>query len=134
MSHRHFLTTQDWSADELRALIDDAGALKAQPLQPRLAGKTIALVFFNPSLRTRTSFEVGAWQLGAHAVVLEPGKGAWPMAFEDGQVMDGDAEEHVREGARVLSRYCDLIAVRRFPEFKDWSVDRRDHVIKAFIA
>ncbi len=134
MSHRDFLTTQDWSADELVGLIEDAGALKREPLQPRLAGNTIALVFFNPSLRTRTSFEVGAWQMGGHAVVLEPGKGAWPMAFEDGEVMDGDAEEHVREAARVLSRYCDLIAVRRFPEFKDWSVDRRDHVIKAFAA
>ncbi|MEZ6243253.1 MAG: N-acetylornithine carbamoyltransferase [Phycisphaerales bacterium] len=132
MSHRNFITTQDWSADELQALIDDAGVLKSKPIQPRIEGRTVALVFFNPSLRTRTSFEVGAWQMGAHAVVLEPGKGAWAMAFEDGEVMDGEAEEHVREAARVLSRYCDLIAVRRFPEFKDWSIDRRDHVIKAF--
>ncbi len=134
MSARNFITTQDWSADELQALIDDAGVLKKTPVQPRLGGKTVALLFFNPSLRTRTSFEVGAWQMGAHAVVLEPGKGAWAMAFEDGEVMDGEAEEHVREAARVLSRYCDLIAVRRFPEFKDWSIDRRDHVIKAFAA
>jgi N-acetylornithine carbamoyltransferase len=129
---RHFLTTQDWDCSELQALIDHAGELKTAPLQPLLAGKTVALVFFNPSLRTRTSFEVGTWQLGGHAVVLEPGKSAWPMAFGDGEVMDGTAEEHVREAARVLSRYCDVIAVRCFPQFVDWSVDRQDHVIRSF--
>ncbi|USN99416.1 MAG: N-acetylornithine carbamoyltransferase [Phycisphaeraceae bacterium] len=129
---RHFITTQDWSYDELGAILDHAAELKADPLQPLLAGKTIALVFFNPSLRTRTSFEVGAWQMGGHAVVLEPGKAAWPIEFEVGTVMDDVAEEHVREAARVLSRYCDLIAVRCFPKFQDWSVDRQDTVIRAF--
>ncbi len=70
--------------------------------------------------------------MGGHAVVLEPGKGSWAMAFGEGEVMDGDAEEHVREAARVLSRYCDLIAVRAFPQFVDWSIDREDRVIRAF--
>ena len=97
-----------------------------------LEGKTIALVFFNPSLRTRTSFEIGCFELGGHAVVLEPGKGAWPIEFEDGVIMNGDAEEHVAEVARVLSRYCDLICVRAFPKFLDWSVDREDRVIESF--
>lgn len=132
MTPPHFITTQDWSLDELLAIIDRARSLRENPVQRVLRDKTVALVFFNPSLRTRTSFEVGAFQLGAHAVVLEPGKGAWEMAFGDGEVMDGEAEEHVREGARVLSEYCDLIAVRRFPQFRDWSLDRQDHVIKAF--
>ncbi len=86
----------------------------------------------NPSLRTRTSFEVGIWQLGGHAVVLEPGKGAWPIEFVPGAVMAGDAEEHVAEVARVLSRYCDLIGVRAFPKFQSWEDDRRDLVIKSF--
>ncbi len=97
-----------------------------------MAGKSIALLFFNPSLRTRTSFELGAWQLGGKAIVLSPGKDAWPLEFELGSVMDGDAEEHVKEAAQVLSRYCDLIAIRAFPEFKDWNVDRQDRVIHAF--
>lgn len=132
MKIRHFLTTADWSAEELGSLLDHARALRADPVQPLLAGRTIALVFFNPSLRTRASFEIGAFQLGAHAVVLEPGKGAWDMAFSDGQVMDGDAEEHVREAARVLSRYCDLIAVRAFPKFHDWSIDIQDRVLSGF--
>lgn len=129
---RHFLTTADWSRQELQTLLDDARGLKESPFQPRLKGKSIALVFFNPSLRTRASFDIGAHQMGAHAVVLEPGKGSWPIEFEMGAVMDGTAEEHVREAARVLSRYCDLIAVRAFPKFEDWSVDREDRVIQSF--
>ena len=130
---RHFLSTLDWTRAELEQLLVSAAAHKAERTSRRdLAGKTIALVFFNPSLRTRTSFEVGAFELGAHAVVLEPGKGAWPIEFEDGVVMDGDAEEHVAEVARVLSRYCDVICVRAFPKFVDWSVDRQDRVIESF--
>lgn len=129
---RHFLSTQDWSWNDLSALVDHAGELKEIPRQPLLEGKSIALVFFNPSLRTRASFDIGASQLGAHAVILEPGAGSWEMAFGEGEVMDGSAEEHAKEAARVLSRYCDIIAVRAFPKFKDWSFDRRDTVINAF--
>ena len=129
---RHFITTADWPREVLQAWLDDAASLKARPLQTRLAGKSIALVFFNPSLRTRTSFNLGMHQLGGHAIVLQPGQGAWPIEFEDGAIMDGDAEEHVAEAARVLSRYCVAIAVRAFPKFQDWSVDREDRVIRQF--
>lgn len=129
---RHFITTQDWSQAELQALLDEARRLKGSPIQPLLANKSIALVFFNPSLRTRSSFELGITHLGGHALVLEPGKSAWPIEFEPGVVMDGDPEEHIAEVARVLSRYCDLIGVRAFPTFRDWTADREDPVIKAF--
>lgn len=129
---RHFLTTLDWTRAELEALLDEAARLKKAPIDARLRNKTIALVFFNPSLRTRTSFEIGIYQLGGHAVVLEPGKGAWPIEFQDGVVMDGEAEEHVAEAARVLSRYCDLVAVRAFPKFQRWEDDREDRVLRAF--
>lgn len=129
---KNFITTQDWSRAELESLLTEADVLKGDPIQPRLEDKTIGLIFFNPSLRTRTSFEVGASELGAHAVVLEPGKGAWPMEFEEGAVMDGEAEEHVVEAARVLSRYCDLLAIRSFPEFEDWEQEREDRVIRSF--
>ncbi|MGH8184699.1 MAG: N-acetylornithine carbamoyltransferase [Rhodanobacteraceae bacterium] len=132
MSLRQFNTTKDYSSAEIDALLDQAAAFKRSPHGQQLAGKSIALLFFNPSMRTRTSFELGAFQLGGHAVVLSPGKDAWPIEFEVGTVMDGEAEEHVAEVARVLSRYVDLIAVRAFPKFKDWSVDREDGVIKAF--
>src|SRR6476620_9708168 len=130
---RHFLNTQDWKRDELDAVLALSAAYKQRPLGLRsMEGKSIALVFFNSSLRTRTSFEIGAFQLGGHAVVLQPGKDAWPIEFDLGTVMDGEAEEHIAEVARVLSRYVDLIRVRAFPKFVDWSVDRQDRVLKGF--
>ncbi|MEM9988145.1 MAG: N-acetylornithine carbamoyltransferase [Pseudomonadota bacterium] len=130
---RHFLTTADWSRLELEALLADARALKASPLQPRLEGKSIGLVFYNPSLRTRTSFQVGAHQLGAQAVVLDAA-GTWPLEFIDGAVMEGEAEEHAKEAARVLSRYVDMICIRAFPKFLDWTVEREDPLLNSFAA
>jgi len=131
---KHFLNTQDWSRPELDALLAQAAEFKRAPRSGVLQGKSIALVFFNPSLRTRTSFELGAFHLGAHAVVLQPGKDAWPIEFESGAIMDGDAEEHISEVARVLSRYVDMIGVRAFPKFQDWQIDRQDAVLRAFAA
>ncbi len=129
---QHFLNTQDWTRPELDALLTLAADFKRNRLGDAMQGRSIALLFFNPSLRTRTSFELGAVQLGGHAVVLQPGKDAWPIEFEPGVVMDGEAEEHVAEVARVLGRYVDLIGVRAFPKFVDWSVDREDRVLQAF--
>ena len=128
----HFLNTQDWSRDGLNGLLEQAAAFKRSPRGEQMRGKSIALVFFNPSMRTRTSFELGAFHLGAHAIVLQPGKDAWPIEFELGTVMDGDTEEHIAEVARVLARYVDLIGVRAFPKFQDWSIDRDDRVLRAF--
>ena len=79
MPIRHFLSTQDFSRAELDALLERAAAFKRYSRGRDLAGKSIALLFFNPSMRTRTSFELGAFQLGGHAVVLQPGKDAWPI-------------------------------------------------------
>jgi N-acetylornithine carbamoyltransferase len=134
---RHFLNTQDWTRAELDAVLAKAARFKhgpagGAPAGRPLEGKSIALVFFNPSLRTRTSFEVGAFQLGGHAVVLQPGKDAWPIEFDLGTVMDGEAEEHIAEVAKVLSRYVDMIGVRAFPRFVDWSLDRQDRVLQGF--
>lgn len=131
MAIRHFLTTQDFSRAELDGFLEAAARYKRQRIGDDLAGKTIALLFFNSSMRTRTSFEIGAFQLGGHAVVLSPGRDAWGIEFEPGKLMDGDAEEHIAEVARVLSRYCDLIGVRAFPKFVDWAKDREDGVILA---
>jgi len=109
MLMKHFLNTAGWSRADLQAMINDARAMKAAPPGSLwgdvLKGKTIALLFLNNSLRTRTSFDVGARQLGGHAVILSPSGGMWPLEFEDGVVMDGEAEEHAREAAKVLSRY-----------------------------
>ena len=129
---RHFLNTQDFSRAELDALLAQAAAFKRTRHGRDLADKSIALLFFNPSMRTRTSFELGAFELGGHAIVLSPGKDAWPIEFAPRTLMDGEAEEHIAEVARVLSRYVDLIGVRAFPKFQDWSVDREDRVLRAF--
>jgi N-acetylornithine carbamoyltransferase len=129
---KHFLNTQDWSRSELDALLAQASLFKHNRIGSELRGRSIALVFFNPSLRTRTSFELGAFQLGGHAVVLQPGKDAWPIEFDLGTVMDGEAEEHIAEVAKVLSRYVDMIGVRAFPKFIDWSLDRQDKVLRGF--
>ena len=134
---KHFLNTQDWSRSELDALLARASQFKRNRMGDELRGrplegKSIALVFFNSSLRTRTSFELGAFQLGGHAVVLQPGKDAWPIEFDLGTVMDGEAEEHIAEVAKVLSRYVDMIGVRAFPKFIDWSLDRQDKVLRGF--
>ena len=129
---RHFLNTQDWTRAELDAVLAQAAEFKRSRFGDQLKGRSIALVFFNPSLRTRTSFELGAFQLGGHAVVLQPGKDAWPIEFDFGTVMDGEAEEHIAEVAQVLGRYVDLIGVRAFPKFVDWSIDRQDRVLQGF--
>ncbi|MDX1461120.1 MAG: N-acetylornithine carbamoyltransferase [Xanthomonadales bacterium] len=131
MNTRHFLTTIEWSRSELDSLLEQAGELKRNPVNSALAERAVALVFLNPSLRTRTSFELGIQQMGGIAIVLQPGKDAWGLEFNPGAVMDGDAEEHVAEVAAVLSRYCDLLALRAFPDFKDWDRDREDPVIRA---
>jgi N-acetylornithine carbamoyltransferase len=128
---RHFLTTSDWSQQDLGRLLELASELKHNPVNRNLEGRSVALLFLNPSLRTRTSFELGVQQMGGIAIVLQPGRDAWGVEFRPGVVMDGDAEEHISEVAGVLSRYCDLIALRAFPGFKDWSVDREDPLIRA---
>jgi N-acetylornithine carbamoyltransferase len=128
---RHFLTTQDWTREELDGLLRMAERLKAEPVNDSLAGKSVALLFLNPSMRTRTSFQLGMQQLGGIAIVLEPGKDAWGVEFRPGVVMEGEAEEHIAEVAGVLSRYVDLIGLRAFPKFRDWEQDRTDFVIRA---
>lgn len=128
---RHFLTTQDWTRSELEEILVRAREFKSQPIHSVLRNKSVALLFLNSSMRTRTSFQLGVHQLGGLAIVLQPGKDAWPIEFNRGVVMDGEAEEHIAEVAGVLSRYCDLIALRAFPRFQDWSYDRTDPLIRA---
>lgn len=128
---KHFITTQDWTLAELESVLQTARDLKKNPFSDVLHNKYVALLFLNPSMRTRASFQIGVHQLGGMSVVLEPGGGSWPIEFQYGKIMDGAAEEHIQEVAGVLSRYCDMIAIRAFPGFRDWSLDRTDHVIRA---
>ena len=129
---RDFLSTEDLSDAELKILLDLARAYKKKPRGNALAGKVLGMVFFNPSLRTRASFETGMFHLGGHAIHLAVGQGTWKIEHRDGVVMDGEASEHLREAVPVLSRYCDLLAVRAFPTGKVWDVERTDPVVSAF--
>jgi N-acetylornithine carbamoyltransferase len=130
---KDFLSTGDWTRDELEGLIESALRFKrdARREQP-LAGRSIALVFFNPSLRTRASMQVGIYELGGNAVTLEPGGTSWTLEHREGVVMDGDKTEHVAEFVRVLGRYCAGLGVRTFAALKDWEQERLDPVLNAF--
>jgi N-acetylornithine carbamoyltransferase len=130
---RDFLTTSDWSRNELGALIDSALRFKHGDNRSRpLEGQSIALVFFNPSLRTRASMQVGIFELGGNAVVLEPGGTSWPLEHRAGAVMDGDKTEHVAEFVRVIGRYCAAIGVRTFAALHNWEEERKDPILTAF--
>ncbi len=129
----NFLKTSDFDREHLEALIESAMLLKSTPSNDRpLAGKSVALVFFNPSLRTRASMQVGIYELGGNAVILEPGGSSWTLEHRDGAVMDGNKTEHLAEFVRVLERYVSAIGVRTFAELKDWETERTDPILNAF--
>src|SRR3990172_2950557 len=108
---KHFISTQDFSPAEIEALIAQARARKHGKISTKpLAGKSVALVFFNPSLRTRTSFELAVQALGGTAVTLNAGSDTWPL----------------------VARYVDAIGVRCFPAMEKAEEDFQDAVIQAF--
>jgi len=129
---RHYLSPTSYSLAETRALLEVARDLKRSPLRQDLAGKTIGLIFFNASLRTRSSMTVGAFQLGGQALTLDVGVGTWKLEHRENWVMDGDAAEHIKDAARVLSRYVDMLCIRAFPERRGWGEDRLDPIVSAF--
>ena len=129
----HFLNTAGLNREEINRLIDSAFRFKhGDDQSKRLAGRSVALVFFNPSLRTRASMQVGIYELGGNAVVLEPGGTSWTLEHREGAVMDADKTEHVAEFVRVLGRYCVAIGVRTFAALKNWEEERTDPILNAF--
>ena len=129
---RDFLNTADYPSDELEALIQSGLRMKSGDHAKPLTGKSVALVFFNPSLRTRASMQVGIYELGGNAVVLEPGGTSWTLEHREGVVMDSDKTEHVAEFVRVLGRYCVAIGVRTFAALRNWEEERADPILSAF--
>ncbi len=129
----NLLSTINMSRDEIERLFESALRFKQGDDRSKpLAGKSIALVFFNPSLRTRASMQVGIYELGGNAVVLEPGGTSWTLEHREGAMMDGDKTEHIAEFVRVLERYCVAIGVRTFAALKNWDEERTDPVINGF--
>ncbi len=127
------LNTLALSRDEIEGLLEAALRFKSGDDRSKpLAGKSVALVFFNPSLRTRASMQIGIYELGGNAVVLEPGSTSWTLEHRPGTVMDADKTEHVAEFVRVLERYCTALGVRTFAALKDWQEERTDPILNAF--
>src|SRR6185436_6061701 len=115
---------EDWRPEAIESLLALARRVKRGEISGGLEKKVLAMVFMDPSLRTRTSFETAMFLHGGHGIVLEPGKGSWSLETEPGAVMDGDTVEHLVDAARVLGRYADAVGVRSFPRGSDWSVAR----------
>jgi len=119
---------------DLPELLDLAAAIKKDPFANQIGkNKTIGLLFFNPSLRTRLSTQKAAQNLGMNAIVMNLNTEGWLLEFEDGTVMDGSKAEHIKEAAQVVSQYCDIIGVRSFPTLADKEKDEQEQVISAFV-
>ena len=130
---KHYTSIQDIS--DIYAWIEEAKKIKENPLKDKKLGKhkTLGLLFFNSSLRTRLSTQKAALNLGMHTIVMNVSEDAWGIEFEDGSIMNGTTAEHVKEAAAVVSQYCDVIAVRAFPTLKDKEKDEREQVLNSFL-
>lgn len=120
---------------DLRAALDEARQVKAAPFKWKHLGedKTIMLVFFNSSLRTRLSSQRAALNLGMNPIVLNIGQDSWKLETEMGVVMDGDKSEHLREAIPVMASYCDIIGVRSFAGLTDRDADYSETVLGQFL-
>ena len=129
---KHFLSLQD--IDSLPDWVDEAIALKKDPYQFKNMGqgKTICLLFFNNSLRTRLSTQKAAMHLGMEVMVMNFGNEGWALEYEDGTVMDQGTSEHIREAAQVVSQYADIVAIRAFAGLKDKAKDEAEEVLNGF--
>ena len=138
--HYNFLNTADLPQSEILRLVGLALDLKYGRVNKSLAGKTLATLFFNPSVRTRVSFASAMAKLGGQAIEIS-GDNAWSFEYEDDVVMDGSTIEHVKDVAQVLSRYCDALAIRcselvtksaSSAQVGSWASANQDTVINSF--
>jgi N-acetylornithine carbamoyltransferase len=128
---KRFFDLADFSHEEILDLLALARRLEEHPEPRALAGKILGLVFFNPSLRTLSSFQVGMMRLGGQSFVITPGQGTWQLETRTGAIMNGSAAEHVREGLPVLASYADALGIRAFAEGKDLRHDLAETGFKA---
>lgn len=126
---KDYLDLSDLSDGRLESVLGLARHLEAHPVGSALRGRTVGLLFMNPSVRTLASMQAAVTQQGGQTFVVTPGSGSWVMETRDGAVMDGAAAEHVREAIPVLAQYADLLGVRCFAEGKDLATDLRDGLI-----
>lgn len=121
-------------ANEIIRLLALAKDIKESPINYRDFGanKTLVLLFFNPSLRTRLSTEKAGLNLGMQVISMNADNG-WKIEFEEGAIMNGDTAEHVKEAAAVVSQYASIIGIRSFPTLISRDKDYQEEVISAFV-
>ena len=130
---RNFISVND--IGNLREAVNEAFEIKANRYKYCELGKnrTLMMVFFNSSLRTRLSTQKAAMNLGMNVMVLDINQGAWKLETERGVIMDGDKPEHILEAIPVMGSYCDVIGVRSFAKFENRKDDYDEVVLNQFI-
>ena len=130
---KQFLTLDD--LPDLDQAIKEGIVLKKEPYKWEALGKqkTLGMLFFNPSLRTRLSTQKAAQQLGIKTMIMNFSNEAWALEYEDGTQMSGLRSEHIREAAAVISQYCDVVAIRAFASLTDKEKDEQELVLSSFI-
>ncbi|MCW2119659.1 N-acetylornithine carbamoyltransferase [Flavobacterium sp. 7A] len=121
--------------DNLSDWVKDALKIKKNPLKNKKLGKhkTLGMLFFNPSLRTRLSTQKAALNLGMNVMVMNFTNEGWTLEFEDGAIMNKGASEHIKEAAEVVSQYCDIVAIRAFAGLVDKEKDNAETVLAGFL-
>ena len=130
---RHFTCAAD--IGPLKEALEKATYVKQNPFADSALGKnkTLLMVFFNSSLRTRLSTQKAGLNLGMNVIVLDINQGAWKLETERGVVMDGDKSEHILEAIPVMGSYCDVIGVRSFARFENKRDDYDEVILSQFI-
>lgn len=130
---KKFTTVQD--IGDIRNAVSEALEVKADRFAYNSLGRnrTLLMVFFNSSLRTRLSTQKAALNLGMNVIVLDVNQGAWKLETERGVIMDGDKAEHMLEAIPVMGSYCDIIGVRSFARFEDKKADYNEEILNQFI-
>ncbi len=130
---RNFISVKD--IGNLKDAINEAFDIKADRYKYSHLGKnkTLMMVFFNSSLRTRLSTQKAALNLGMNVIVLDINQGAWKLETERGVIMDSDKPEHILEAIPVMGSYCDVIGVRSFARFENKSDDYNEVILNQFI-
>ena len=130
---RHFTNVKDLG--NLKEAVKEALEVKKNRFAYKHLGKdkTLLMLFFNSSLRTRLSTQKAAMNLGMNVIVLDVNQGAWKLETERGVVMDGDKSEHLLEAIPVMGNYCDIIGVRAFAKFENKEDDYQEKILSQFI-
>lgn len=130
---RHFTSIKDLG--DLKKAFEAAKYVKENPFADQALGKnkTLLMIFFNSSLRTRLSTQKAALNLGMNVIVLDVNQGAWKLETERGVIMDGDKPEHLLEAIPVMGCYCDIIGVRSFARFESKEDDYTEKILNQFI-